>query len=353
MMELITEEEYLEQRQESLKYSEVIYNTQGFDRIEKCHSELSIDDYRIAQLQPELWLIVDNEKFYKQLNKKSDHYGFYSLVSKFYLTGYHSVVSPGIEGVEANYVETAGKNYLFYLPDIKEIEQSFAGDRIHVIKIEVELDFLRTFSTGWEFLPQQLQPLMESHTAPLFHRPVGNITPAMQVALQQILHAPYQGTIQRMYLESKVLELLALQFAQLIETERGKQSTTKLKPIDIDRIYQAKEILIQHYDCPPLLIDLAKQVGINDCKLKQGFRQVFGNTVFGYLHDYRMDVARQLLQEGKMSVTAVANAIGYAGQGHFAAAFKRKFGITPKACRLGEKFLRQNPSRYQNSPPTI
>jgi AraC family transcriptional regulator, transcriptional activator of the genes for pyochelin and ferripyochelin receptors len=72
-------------------------------------------------------------------------------------------------------------------------------------------------------------------------------------------------------------------------------------------------------------------------KLKQGFRQLFGTTMFGYLHDYRMEMARNLLLEGNMSITTVANTVGYSHLRHFSAAFKRKFGITPGKCRLGKK----------------
>jgi AraC-like DNA-binding protein len=78
-------------------------------------------------------------------------------------------------------------------------------------------------------------------------------------------------------------------------------------------------------------MELARIVGINDCKLKAGFRQVFGTTVFGYLHDCRMERSRQLLEAGEMSVTEAARAVGFVSRGHFAAAFKRRFGVNPSA----------------------
>lgn len=80
---------------------------------------------------------------------------------------------------------------------------------------------------------------------------------------------------------------------------------------------------------PPSLLDLARQVGINDRKLKQGFRQVFGTTVFGYLHDYRMEQARLLLIEQKLAIALVAHTVGYSHLSHFATAFRKKFGVNP------------------------
>ncbi len=63
--------------------------------------------------------------------------------------------------------------------------------------------------------------------------------------------------------------------------------------------------------------------------LKRGFRQVFGTTVFGYLHHYRLEQARQLLEAGDMNITETAHAIGFADRSYFAAAFRKKFGLNP------------------------
>ncbi len=77
------------------------------------------------------------------------------------------------------------------------------------------------------------------------------------------------------------------------------------------------------------MIDLARSVGMNDCTFKRGFRQVFGTTAFGYLRKHRMIQARQLLLENKMSIAEVARAVGYSHPGYFAAAFRKKFGVSP------------------------
>ena len=77
--------------------------------------------------------------------------------------------------------------------------------------------------------------------------------------------------------------------------------------------------------------ELAKEAGINSLKLKKGFRQVFNTTVFGYLYTHRMEEGRRLLELGRLNVTQVAQVVGYTHPGKFAAAFKKKYGITPTA----------------------
>ncbi|MBD2666998.1 regulatory protein [Richelia sinica FACHB-800] len=334
---ILTEAQINQLEQDTLQNFEVLDNHQGFDRIERIRNQLYESYYQVIEFRPGLVLEIFDSHYYQQVNSKINHYGGYALTSKFYLAGNHSVICPGVPGVQEQYQEKVGNHYLFYLPDIEEIEQYFAGDRIYLIRICIELDFLKSFIHGIDNLPTQLQPFLATDSPPLFHHLVGKITIPMQTVLQQIINAPYQGMIQRMYLESKVLELLALQFVQLIEADEDKQPLIHLKADDVEKIYQAKEILTNNYDHPPSLIDLAKQVGINDNKLKYGFREVFGTTVFGYLRDYRLEIARKLLQQQKQNVRTVVNMVGYANQSHFAAAFKRKFGITPQDCRLGRK----------------
>lgn len=152
----------------------------------------------------------------------------------------------------------------------------------------------------------------------------------MQVALWQILDCPYHGSIKYLYLESKVLELLTLWLAQVFSIY---DSTTPPQPTlsdEIERIYLAKDILIQQLDNPPSLVDLAHKVGLNDCTLKRQFRQVFGTTVFGYLYHYRMEQAQILLMEKRLPISEIAHTVGYNSPCTFSTAFRRKFGVSPK-----------------------
>lgn len=329
-MEIFTWDEHVEQCEASLQ--EVSYNTNGFDFSKKSHSQWSHGEYREVQLQPGLWLEIDDEVFHRSKGVKGEHdEDFRDVISKFYLSGNHLVTSPpGIVGVQENYAEQGGQNYLFHLPDMWEIEQGFAGDRMQLVKVSMEPDFVRTFCSGSDMVPLQLRPLFESNSAPRFHRPVGSITPTMRVVLQQILQAPYQGMVQRMYLEGKALELVALQLAQLIESEQGRQSFRDLKPAEIEQIYQAKEILIRNWLEPPSLIELVRQVGLNECTLKRGFQQVFGTTAFGCLHNYRMEQARQLLETSTYTVKEVAQIAGYRNRSAFSRAFHKHFGISAR-----------------------
>ena len=107
-----------------------------------------------------------------------------------------------------------------------------------------------------------------------------------------------------------------------------------LRSDEVERLHHAREILIQQSAEPPSLKELARQVGLNDRKLKQGFRHLFNTTVFGYLQNYRMQQAKQLLNQSNLTIAAVAARVGYRNPEAFSTAFRRKFSISPKAYQL-------------------
>jgi AraC family transcriptional regulator, transcriptional activator of the genes for pyochelin and ferripyochelin receptors len=217
------------------------------------------------------------------------------------------------------------------------IVQKSAQRRFLEVNVHIEPQLCHSFlaKPSGEISPE-LHHLFREPSQQYYYR-YGKVTTEMQLALQQILRCPYQGVTKRVYLESKILEILALMLEQEIELQRGKVCPLSLKLDDLDRIHQAKKILLQRLDNPPSLTELARQVGLNDYTLKRGFRQVFGKTVFSYLHDYRLEQAQQLLASSDMNVTEVAGVIGFDSRSYFSTAFRKKFGMGPKAYQMQYK----------------
>jgi AraC family transcriptional regulator, transcriptional activator of the genes for pyochelin and ferripyochelin receptors len=211
------------------------------------------------------------------------------------------------------------------------------GQQHFGLNVHIETDFLKSFfsDASGQVAPELQLLIKENDWQNCF--PNLQVTPTIQVIAQQIINCPYQGFTQRMYLQSKVFELLALHLEQLQPDRKTQNNPEKLKQEDIDRIHQAKSILLARSHNPPSLLELSREVGLNDFKLKIGFRHCFGTTVFGYLHQYRMEQARQLLEQGNLTITGVARTVGYANRSHFAAAFKRKFGINPSIYSHSER----------------
>lgn len=184
--------------------------------------------------------------------------------------------------------------------------------------------FHSLFSTEAEFIP-----FLNKDTINRKHYAQNGITPSMAVVLYQIMNFNLHSSVKKLYYKAKVYELLSLLFNKP-EGEEDESCPFKTDEEEIMKIKQAKDILIKNMAEPPTLQKLADEIGLNIKKLKQGFKQVYGDTVYGFLFDYKMEYARKLLDSGTYNVNEVGIRIGYSTASHFIAAFKKKFGTTPK-----------------------
>lgn len=198
------------------------------------------------------------------------------------------------------------------------------------VQVHMRADVLRSFIGNADGeLPTALLPWVRSLEQPRYAY-FGTAIPAMQLAARQIFRCGFQSLPKRLFLEGKALELLGLAAATEIGRHGGDRPS--VQPDLLDRVHHARDILRQRLDHPPNLGELARLVGLNDCTLKQEFRRVFGTTVFGYLHDYRMKQARQTLEMGTWTVGEVARMVGYTNLSAFSRAFSKRFAINPRDC---------------------
>jgi AraC-like DNA-binding protein len=156
-----------------------------------------------------------------------------------------------------------------------------------------------------------------------------NISPSMSIVLSQLFHYNLNPSIKNLYYKGKGYELLSLYFNRN-EDQNAEQCPFLNDELNVLKIKKAKHIIITNMAEPPSLQELADEIGLNLKKLKMGFKQIYGDTVYGFLFDYKMDYARKLLDSGSYNVNEVGLKIGYSTGSHFIAAFKKKFATTPK-----------------------
>lgn len=156
-----------------------------------------------------------------------------------------------------------------------------------------------------------------------------NISPSMAIVLNQMFHYTLNPSIKNLYYKGKGYELLSL-FFNRNEDPNAEQCPFLIDEDNVLKIKKAKEIVIANMAEPPGLQELADEIGLNIKKLKMGFKQIYGDTVYGFLLDHKMEHARKLLDSGSYNVNEVGLKIGYSTGSHFIAAFKKKFGTTPK-----------------------
>ena len=157
------------------------------------------------------------------------------------------------------------------------------------------------------------------------------LTPSISVITHQFFNGINRPNVQKIYQQGKVMEFLSLYMdTPNTEQEAGDHCPFVIDAIEIKKMNEARDIMIENMIDPPSLKSLAKLVGTNEFKLKVGFKSVFSNTVYGYLSDHRMEHARKLLTVNNSRIKEVAVQVGYSNPSHFIAAYKKKYGITPK-----------------------
>ncbi|NNE30823.1 MAG: AraC family transcriptional regulator [Winogradskyella sp.] len=157
----------------------------------------------------------------------------------------------------------------------------------------------------------------------------GKINPSMAVVLNQLISFNLNTTIKPLYFKGKVYELLSLYFNRSEDADI-EHCPFLVDEVNVAKLKKAKDIIITNMAEPPTLQELAEEIGLSLKKLKDGFKQIYGDTVYSFLFDYKMEVARKLLESGDHNVNEVGLKVGYSTASHFIAAFKKKFGTTPK-----------------------
>lgn len=155
------------------------------------------------------------------------------------------------------------------------------------------------------------------------------LSPGMMIVLNQVVNYNVVSTIRNLYYKGKCYELLSLYFNRS-EEPNVEQCPFLSDEENVMKIRKAKDIIIANMAEPPSLQELSREIGLSLKKLKEGFKQIYGDSVFSFLFDYKMEYARKLLDTGEYNVNEVGLKVGYSTSSHFISAFRKKFGTTPK-----------------------
>lgn len=204
-----------------------------------------------------------------------------------------------------------------------EAEHRILTDDFHALSIDISPDFFKSLVTTTDDGTEQL---WNSFTKGESFQSVLLLQPRMSEIINYILQCPFKGVTRYLFIESKVLELLALQIDQINATKPLHQS---LSGSDIQKISAVKEFIENNYLEPLSLSSLCKAFSLNEFKLKKRYKELFNTTVFGHINSLRMEKAKQLLSEKVMPVSQIAEFIGYNNIGSFSAEFKKRFGFAP------------------------
>ncbi len=218
-------------------------------------------------------------------------------------------------------VQQRGEAYLAGLSGFRGVVRLLGEHPFKEIKIRIGSAELERQNFAFYLYPDKLSE----------QKQIRPITPELFAILVDLERRDLSTPVQWIYLQAKVLELLALQ----LENYRKEipESRSDYGSVDLRKLYQVRKRITNHLDINFSLARLAREAGINASVLNEEFIKVFGLSVHEFGIKEKMARARQLLAHSDQLVYQIAEAVGYKNATHFSAAFKRNFGKTPKQYR--------------------
>ena len=155
------------------------------------------------------------------------------------------------------------------------------------------------------------------------------ISPKIQQVALEIIQAEIRDSLSDFFFKIKAEELIYLTLKELFKRENP--TTHALNQIDVQKIYKVRDQILTEISEPPIIKDLASQIGMSESKFKRLFKQIFGDSFFSYYQKFRMKEAARLLKENEMSVSQVGFSLGFSNLSHFAKVFEEHIGMKPKS----------------------
>jgi len=215
---------------------------------------------------------------------------------------------------------------LTHTPFVNNWAKFLGGKDYYTFDIHFTKEYLQQLASSFPLLDKFLGEVEKGQPANISE--IGHfLTPEMIILVNQLLKCSFNKEVAKFYIEAKVMELLILALDHV--SGNNIIAPIKLTPYDVERLNEAKAILLGDFENKISLMQLSRKVGINDFKLKKGFKYLFGSTVFDYQQSAKMERAKQLLLETNLPVEEIAYSVGYDFISNFNIAFKKHFGFTP------------------------
>lgn len=202
-------------------------------------------------------------------------------------------------------------------------ERQYQGDRnIHQLRFVIGKDWLTR-----HYSKEQIAKLFSSKAVQsLSYRPTSH---RCHLLSRELCFNKLTTQTDKLYANGLVMMMVASELNPILSGD--KTLNLKVSRRELHLADAAKDILCQEYRNPPSIEQLAARVGTNSFKLKALFHRHFNNTPYGVLMEIRMKKAYQLLSTTGCHVSSAAYSVGYEHASNFSAAFKKYFGVSPKA----------------------
>jgi len=228
-----------------------------------------------------------------------------------------------------NVTEENADQYSFYFhtADNDSVIENRVGEINHLVAPMISVDRLRAMFDG-QSVPEPLRSFLKNKTENF------TVTAMVSAAIRRIATemqtSYFSGTMQSLYIQGKVFELMA---EVMSDISGNRPSIARTLGADRRKAILARDILMAELADPPCAESLARRVGLSQRRLNEVFRDIYGDSVFKCLAQWRMQLAHDLLLGTNLPIKRIAHQIGYAHVNNFILAFSRKYNEPPATYR--------------------
>ncbi|HTG66069.1 MAG TPA: AraC family transcriptional regulator [Flavobacterium sp.] len=298
--------------------------------------EVGVQEITIRNLITEGVLIFDSTMFFSEAQTIQTEMIGEAVVMNFICS---NNLESDIDQVENEKYSTENTHNILYTSKLKATFKIPALQEINCLSIILSPDFYsRLINEDWGLHKKFSRNIKQKKTGYLTPK-YAPFNAAIQWVLHEIKSCTYEGTLQKMYIESKIKELLIFQLDSVKEPVKAEKI---IDDEELSKLLKAKLILEEKFTNAPSLSELSRLISLNEFKLKKGFKACFQTTIKSYVIQLRMEYAKNLFKNKTANVSEVAEKCGYKDVSHFSSAFKLFYGFTPASFRKnhwGANFL--------------
>tara|TARA_R110002050_G_scaffold196426_2_gene331341 strand:+ start:36970 stop:37965 length:996 start_codon:yes stop_codon:yes gene_type:complete len=226
-----------------------------------------------------------------------------------------------------------GHYNFFFLPEVKGTLR-YDNPTRKTLEILFTKDYLkRIFGKSFKEECSEFGDALENNEPFLMWKQSRPITTQLQAIINEIINCKFDVGLKKVYLESKITEILTIFFNDLKNKRNRASINEKLSEEDYLKILHAETIVKKNFKNPLTISQLAIISGINQFKLKKNFKLIFGKPIFSYLTEMRMEKAKKMIVDQGYTIAEAAYEIGYKNPQHFTAAFKRMHNYLPSTLK--------------------
>lgn len=218
---------------------------------------------------------------------------------------------------------------LMYSPEF-EMKVHRRSDQVETFGIQIEREVFLDMAHCGPPEMKRLADAVASNKRFMAGESWGGDDPFVYGVIHDIMNCKMQGPMKTLLIESKAMELVMNQVHAL---QGGENKLVLPSRRERDQLYAARTFLMDRLQEPPRLREVSLAIGLNEFKLKRGFKALFGSSVGAFLQRERLRLAARWMEDPKASIAAISFDLGYSSPQHLSRAFRKFFGSPPRNFR--------------------